>query len=94
MYLTLLSHTLKMVKLIKLYIMYILPHTKVNCKSIWRILWLQEYARAVKMLANNAYLNLGENEILQHFSLWAKFSKSNVFGIILYKYSMADGFKV
>lgn len=46
------------------------------------------------MLANNAYLNLGENEILQHFSLWAKFSKSNVFGIILYKYSMADGFKV
>lgn len=94
MYLTLLSHTLKMVKLIKLYIMYILPHTKVNCKSIWRILWLQEYARTVKMLANNAYLNLGENEILQHFSLWAKFSKSNVFGIILYKYSMADGFKV
>lgn len=94
MYLTLLSHTLKMVKLIKLYIMYILPHTKVNCKSIWRILWLQEYARTVKMLANNAYLNLGENEILQHFSLWAKFSKSNVFWIILYKYSMADGFKV
>lgn len=94
MYLTLLSHTLKMVKLIKLYIMYILPHTKVNCKSVWRILWLQEYARTVKMLANNAYLNLGENEILQHFSLWAKFSKSNVFGIILYKYSTADGFKV
>lgn len=94
MYLTLLSHTLKMVKLIKLYIMYILPHTKVNCKSVWRRLWLQEYGRTVKMLANNAYLIVGENEILQHFSLWAKFSKSNVFWIILYKYSMADGFKV
>ena len=89
-----LNHTLKMVKLIKLYIMYILPHTKVNCKSVWRILWSQEYCRTVKMLANNAYLNLGENEILHHFSLWEKLSKSNVFWIILYKYSMADGFKV
>ena len=55
-----LNHILKMVKLIKLYIMYILPHTKGNCKSVWRVLWLQEYSRTVKMLVNNAYLNLGE----------------------------------
>ena len=46
------------------------------------------------LLADNEYLNLGENEILHHFSLWEKLSKSNVFWIILYKYSMADGFKV
>lgn len=50
---------------------------------------MQENGRAIKLLANNARLNLGKSEILQHFLFGAKFSKSNVIWIILYKYSKA-----
>lgn len=39
-------------------------------------------SRAVNMLEINAHLNLGKNEILQGFSLLAKFTKLNVMQII------------
>lgn len=56
---------------------------KTNCKS-------EGYGRAVKMFENNALLNLGEHKIWQQFLLLAKFSKSSVIWIILYKYSVDD----
>lgn len=37
------------------------------------------------MLENNAHLNLGENDMLQDFSLLAKFTKLNGIWIILYQ---------
>ena len=57
---------------------------KVNCKYVWEIWWLQENSRTISMFENNAYLNLGESEILQYFSLLAKFTKLNGTWIILY----------